>query len=165
MDSMVSPQLAYAMLHEPLMPIVRHGSPIRFTDNAVFAFENGMGMRSEYREHPVLHEHTVYREHPVYRDEDLDVKLEVRKVFSPLPPGAFSAGLGLMRWGSPATKPPPKTPSAPSRTTDENVASPPKKKMRLDHTTSPDFHRSYSRIYELSMDMPEPPSVKRMLMQ
>ena len=114
-----------------------------------------------------MHENTY---EPMNADQ-LMMHYLMHDVYGP-PPMAYSAGLGLMRWGSPNATKQPKLPTAPSRranadaivdaNADENIASPPRKKVYFDHTTSPDFHHAYSRVYEGEDIIPEPPSVKRM---
>jgi hypothetical protein len=156
--SMVSPQIAM------LEPIVKVEPIVPVHSSDVFAFEHEERVLSEHREH--MHRDVHRDMHCVVGELCMALALreDIRSSVKATPLRAFSAGLGLMRWGSPNVTKKPKTPAAPSRTFDENVSSPPKKKLHVDHTTSPDFYRGYSRVYsyELSMDMPEPPSVKRM---
>jgi hypothetical protein len=72
-------------------------------------------------------------------------------------PARKAGGMGLMRYK--------KSPVVFGVLTNDSTLahSPPKKKLCVDHKTSPNFHRSeYEHAYELSFDdIPEPPKVKR----
>jgi hypothetical protein len=116
-------------------------SPVK--DKHMFACEIENAYPASYTAlHALDASHASPHASHAYKDVEHIVWHPVRKV--------GTTGLGLMRF---------------EKSTLENacVSSPLKKKLRVDHKTSPHFnrHREETHPYELSIDMPEPPKVKR----
>ena len=139
---MASPRLAIPLASSMLHHDVSHHSPARSVGKVdpFYAFENEL-------------ENVKPMSAPAYKDVELiswHDDEHVRNVRQRL-----SGGLGLMQH---AKARPGVLRASPK------YASP--KRTTVNHTTSPEFHRSeaHRSCYELSIGMPEPPAVKRMAM-